>query len=796
MGRKDDAIKKLISLNFSKSKATEALKEANGDFDVALRILQNKKVKEQQIPVKSLAEKPKLSGNDDRVGDGAEAKQRKHPCIVQYKKCQYGKFCRLRDYPGDVCINYFNGTCLYGNFCKRRHYVDGVDIRADQRPETSSGIVKHQSGTVRISRSCGNGVFVGDVIQCVDEESSSQLAGATPEPCRFNLIQGSEPTYTDPRALDWQSRATSVIGTTPTPFLDAVRQNAQKQAFEEVAPTSPVPLSVTSRAISRNKHPCIAQRGCCKYGKNCLHADRDADVCVFFLNGRCAREGSCKYRHESDAEYLRRVRPDLWGGGCDDASQGGETVPLTGEKVLKDVTRARWCQADDGEVKDGEKYQPTGVSLSDFLPTARVDDASEGGTQRGEHDEDPMAPDQSGDNEFASLLSLIEAFPSAEPYLLLHALRCADGNPHYAADVINRVSNIDSTEDIDLCFLASRLEDEDEEKEAAIRDKHEWFLTLCTLFPGVDTPSIQAVLDRCGGEYGEAYDILLCQSGSVTAKAYGTAWSGKVKGSEEARVEKLCGMYPGLPKDVVQNAFGTADGNFLVASGILNDMTKDMLVAGDVVADSHPCPARGKVVVTTKRTSEEDEPKKVSFQFPVSSPSREEVEAFYNSVKNEVGELGDWRRVREQAYIINSCRIRVLKHAAAAYRRGDGEAAKTLSRHGKELGAQYQRLNRIAMVALERERLYSSPVVTLDLHGFHVEEAIEVVRRRVKLCQQKGVRNLQIVTGSGKHSRGGNSALHSAVLKQLQEDTQLDGIVKIGSIKPAFFDVQIAPRRK
>nr|CCC92707.1 unnamed protein product [Trypanosoma congolense IL3000] len=200
--------------------------------------------------------------------------------------------------------------------------------------------------------------------------------------------------------------------------------------------------------------------------------------------------------------------------------------------------------------------------------------------------------------------------------------------------------------------------------------------------------------------------------------------------------------------------------------------------------------------ITRPQLASEERLSEVPDQLRRPSLPLKEVEAYYKSVKNELREFGDWRRVRERAYLINKYRIRVLSHATAAYMRGDGAVAKALSCRGKELGKEYERLNRIAMIALEREITERDPETTLDLHGFHVVEAIDVVRRRVELCLGKGIPNLRIVTGRGNHSRKGYSKIATAVGEQLQKDPYLKNRVKIKLIKPCYIEVGILLTRK
>ena len=132
--------------------------------------------------------------------------------------------------------------------------------------------------------------------------------------------------------------------------------------------------------------------------------------------------------------------------------------------------------------------------------------------------------------------------------------------------------------------------------------------------------------------------------------------------------------------------------------------------------------------------------------------------------------VSDWRRVRHEAYEIHRARCQVVSYIATAYQRGDHATGKSLAAYSRSLGREYQRLNLIAMLSLERERASSGELVVLDLHGFHLAEAIDVLTRRIaacaKVCQQQGKRSmkLRVVIGQGLHSDTGRSVIYPQVV--------------------------------
>jgi DNA-nicking Smr family endonuclease len=113
----------------------------------------------------------------------------------------------------------------------------------------------------------------------------------------------------------------------------------------------------------------------------------------------------------------------------------------------------------------------------------------------------------------------------------------------------------------------------------------------------------------------------------------------------------------------------------------------------------------------------------------------------------------DWRRCREEAYLINAARLRTVRAAVSAYNAKDHSSGRTLMRRARELERRYHELNMLCMNALEREQDRTNGFGLLDLHGFHAREAVDVVHRRVALCREKRQSRLRIITGVGRHSR-------------------------------------------
>ncbi|KAI1412942.1 Smr domain protein [Hypoxylon sp. FL1857] len=105
---------------------------------------------------------------------------------------------------------------------------------------------------------------------------------------------------------------------------------------------------------------------------------------------------------------------------------------------------------------------------------------------------------------------------------------------------------------------------------------------------------------------------------------------------------------------------------------------------------------------------------------------------------------------REEAAKRNSC----FDRAHQAYERGDGAAAKELSNEGKRHAAKMAEYNKRASEFIFRENNAPGrvPDDTIDLHGQFVEEAEDILERRIRYAQQHGQTHLHVIVGKGNHS--------------------------------------------
>lgn len=161
------------------------------------------------------------------------------------------------------------------------------------------------------------------------------------------------------------------------------------------------------------------------------------------------------------------------------------------------------------------------------------------------------------------------------------------------------------------------------------------------------------------------------------------------------------------------------------------------------------------------------------FEEQVVLPSSEEVGItkeigdVWVSTGKSVGEL--YTRLRAEAGEEARLRNRYFDRATAAFRKGDGAAARKLGILGREANERMKELHRRAADAIFEAR---NPIGmrggrVVDLHGLHVSEALERLPRMLEGAEGE----VRILTGTGHHTKGtGRARLRPAVRKWLSEN--------------------------
>ncbi|KAK1827889.1 smr domain-containing protein [Podospora conica] len=128
--------------------------------------------------------------------------------------------------------------------------------------------------------------------------------------------------------------------------------------------------------------------------------------------------------------------------------------------------------------------------------------------------------------------------------------------------------------------------------------------------------------------------------------------------------------------------------------------------------------------------------------------------AFNHDASNDAE--AEYDRLRDLARAEGDKKKSCFDRSREAYNRGDGALAKSLSDEGKRHQAQQAAYNKQASDFIFRENNQTDivPSDTIDLHGLYVEEAEDILERRLRDARARGQTHLHVIVGKGNHSAG------------------------------------------
>uniref|UniRef100_A0A224Z533 Nedd4 binding protein 2 n=1 Tax=Rhipicephalus zambeziensis TaxID=60191 RepID=A0A224Z533_9ACAR len=153
--------------------------------------------------------------------------------------------------------------------------------------------------------------------------------------------------------------------------------------------------------------------------------------------------------------------------------------------------------------------------------------------------------------------------------------------------------------------------------------------------------------------------------------------------------------------------------------------------------------------------------------------------------------VGDYDVIRREATVHYHMRQESFRKAKEAYHRGMKTVAAFYSQQGRAYAEKMREANERASWKLLQLRNAQSDDNTLDLHGLHVQEAIQVLKNYVKLkkreswCLQKK-QTLRVITGRGAHS-----ALNIPKVKFAVEGYLLSSQLNYKEVQAGMFHVML-----
>ncbi|XP_071072989.1 NEDD4-binding protein 2 [Dasypus novemcinctus] len=144
---------------------------------------------------------------------------------------------------------------------------------------------------------------------------------------------------------------------------------------------------------------------------------------------------------------------------------------------------------------------------------------------------------------------------------------------------------------------------------------------------------------------------------------------------------------------------------------------------------------------------------------------------------------------RAEAFLHQQRRTECYSKAKEAYRMGKKHVATFYAQQGSLHDKKMKEANHLAAVEIfEKVNASLLPQNVLDLHGLHVDEAIQhlitvLQQKTEEFKQSSGKPYLSVITGRGNHSQGGLARIKPAVIKYLTSHSFRFSEIKPGCLK-------------
>lgn len=241
--------------------------------------------------------------------------------------------------------------------------------------------------------------------------------------------------------------------------------------------------------------------------------------------------------------------------------------------------------------------------------------------------------------------------------------------------------------------------------------------------------------------------------------------------------KQLYDKFPGVDRQALDEIFVAS--NYSLIQSVLT-INETLGVASD--EDSLENYEKQIVDIVQMESLQQDEPEDTTWQ-----PVVEGHEDMYDRLRL----IGDYDVIRREATVHYHMRQESFRKAKEAYQRGMKTVAAFYSQQGRAYAEKMREANERASWKLLQLRNAQCDDNTLDLHGLHVQEAVQVLKNYVKLkkreswCLQKK-QILRIITGRGAHS-----ALNIPKVKFAVEGYFLSSQLNYKEVQAGMFHVML-----
>ena len=131
-----------------------------------------------------------------------------------------------------------------------------------------------------------------------------------------------------------------------------------------------------------------------------------------------------------------------------------------------------------------------------------------------------------------------------------------------------------------------------------------------------------------------------------------------------------------------------------------------------------------------------------------------------------------YANAREDARTMAIARNKLFEEATRAFQRGDKKLAKELGARGRELNETMHLLHAHAAQGIFEARNAGMQLAggkrVVDCHGLHAKEGVSKVMEILDDAKRRGEHEIDIVVGTGSHSKTNSGVLRRAVVEALQ----------------------------